>query len=61
MIVEWFQNNFMNLNQDKGYLVISGYKSENVEAKIGDEVIWEVTGFAIDRNRRFDDHAVTLQ
>ena len=61
MVAEWFQNNSMNLNQDKCHLVISGYKPENVQAKIGDEVIWEVIEFTVDRNPSFDGHVITSQ
>ena len=31
---EWFENNSMKLNQDKCHLLVSGFKYENVWAKI---------------------------
>ena len=39
--VEWFENNFMKLNQDKWYLLVSGHKHEAVWTKIGQTKIWE--------------------
>ena len=41
LAIEWFENNNMNLNQDKCHLLVSGYKQENDWAQIGDEKIWE--------------------
>ena len=41
LAIEWFQKNHMKLNQGKHYLLVSGYKHENVWAQIGDEIIWE--------------------
>ena len=33
--IEWFENSSMKLNQDKFHLLFSGFKYENVWAKIG--------------------------
>ena len=41
LAIEWYQNNNMKSNQDRGHLLVSGYKHENVWAQIGDEIIWE--------------------
>ena len=41
LAVEWFENNFMKLNQDKCHLLVSGHKHETVWAKIGETKIWE--------------------
>ena len=35
LAIEWFENNSMKLNQDKCHLLVSGFKYENVWAKIG--------------------------
>ena len=35
LAVEWFENNFIKLNQDKCHLLISGHKHEAVWVKIG--------------------------
>ena len=41
LAVEWFENNFMKLNQDKCHLLVSGHKHETAWAKIGETKIWE--------------------
>ena len=41
LAIEWFENNSMKLNQDKCHLFVSGFKYENVWAKIGKTKIWE--------------------
>ena len=61
LIIEWFENNNMKLNQDKCHLLVSGYKNENVRANIGNEKIWEgnkqkLLGFDIDRSLNFNEH-----
>ena len=37
----WFENNYMKLNTDKCHLIVSGYKHEQIWAKIGNDKIWE--------------------
>ena len=39
LAVEWFENNFMKLNQDKCHLLGSGHKHETVWAEIGETKI----------------------
>ena len=41
LAIEWFQNNYMKLNEDKCHLLVGGYKHESIWAKIGDARIWE--------------------
>ena len=41
LTVEWFENNFMKLNQDKCHLLVSGYKHEAAWAKIDETKICE--------------------
>ena len=55
LAIEWFECNYMNLNQDKCHLLISGHKYESVWANIGSCKIWEsndqkLLGIKIDRN-----------
>ena len=38
--IEWFKNNYMELNEDKCHLIIAGHKFENVWAMIGESRIW---------------------
>ena len=37
--VEWFEDNFMKLNQDKCHLLVPGHKRETVWANIGETKI----------------------
>ena len=55
----------MKLNQDKCHLLVSGFKYENVWAKIGKTKIWEskkqkLLGVEIDRTLSFDEHIASL-
>ena len=55
----------MKLNEDKCHLLVSGYKFENIWAKIGKTKIWESKsqkqlGVEIDRTLNFNDHVRTL-
>ena len=63
--VEWFENNFMKLNQDKCHLLVSGHRHETVWVKIGEAKIWEshkqkLLGVVIDRNLSFDEYVFDL-
>ena len=55
----------MKLNTDKCYLIVSGYKNEQVWTNIGKDLIWEsndikLLGIAVDRNLKFDKHVLKL-
>ena len=55
----------MKLNQDKCHLLVSGFKYENVWAKIGKTTIWEskkqkLLGVETDRTLSFDEHIASL-
>ena len=41
LAIEWVEENYMKLNEDKCHLLISGHKYEHVSAKIGNSRIWE--------------------
>ena len=65
LVIEWFGNNSMKLNDDKCHLQISGHKYENVWARIGNVKIWEsktqkLLGAKIDRTLNFDEHVRSL-
>ena len=65
LAVEWFENNFIKLNQDKCHLLVSGHKHETVWAKIGKRKILEsnkqkLLGVIIDRNLNFDEYVFDL-
>ena len=36
LAIEWFQNSYMKLNEDKCHLLVGGYKHESIWAKIDD-------------------------
>ena len=65
LAIEWFENNSMKLNQDICHLLVSGFKYENVWAKIGNTTIWEskkqkLLGVEIDRTLSCDEHIASL-
>ena len=39
LVIEWFENNNMKMNQDKSHLIISGHKYESVWIKMGKEIV----------------------
>ena len=39
--IDWFQNNYMNMNSDKCHLLVAGHKFEQIWAKIGTDLTWE--------------------
>ena len=41
LVIEWFQANYMKLNQEKCHLLISGHKHELLWENIGRSKIWE--------------------
>ena len=41
LAVEWFQNNYIKFNEDRFYLLVGGYKHENIWVQIGDAIIWQ--------------------
>ena len=58
LAIEWFENNYMKLNEDKCHLLVAGHKYESLLAKIGKARIWEsknekLLGLTIDRNLNF--------
>ena len=61
LAIEWFEENYMKLNEDKCHLLISGHKYEHVWAKIGNSKIWEsqhekLLGVTIDKEIKFNNH-----
>ena len=63
LAIEWFESNYMKLNQDKCHFLLSGHKHEMIWANIGQTKIWEsrkqkLLGIIIDRNLRFDEYVL---
>ena len=56
LAIEWFESNYMKLNEDKCHFLLSGHKHEVMFAKIGHSKIWEII---IDRNLKFDEYILT--
>ena len=64
LAIEWFESNYVKLNQDKCHFLLSGYKHEVMFANIGHSKIWEnctqkLLGIIIDRNLKFDEYILT--
>ena len=65
LAIEWFENNYMKLNEGKCNLLVAGHRYESLWAKIGETRIWEsknekLLGLTIDRNLNFDNYVITL-
>ena len=41
LTIEWFESNYMKLNEDKCHFLLPGYKHEKMFVKIGQSRIWE--------------------
>ena len=66
LAIEWFENNYMKLNQEKCNLVVSENKFENIWADIGHAKIWEspkqkLLVVVIDRDLSFDGYVSSLR
>ena len=58
LATEWFESNYMRLNDDKCHLLLSSYKHEVMWTNIGQSQIWEskeqkLLGVIIDRDMKF--------
>ena len=42
LAIEWFENNYMKLNEGKCHLLVAGHRYESLWAKIGETRIWEI-------------------
>ena len=65
LAIEWFENNYMKLNQEKCNLVVSENKFENIWADIDHAKIWEspkqkLLVVVIDRDLSFDGYVSSL-
>ena len=60
-VIEWFENNYMKLNESKCKILVCGNKEEVIIASVGISKIIEfhkiaLLGTHIDRKLKFDDH-----
>ena len=65
LVIEWFENNNMKLNQGKCHLIVSGHKYENEFVSVGQLIIWEtesrkLLGNVIDRKLNFNDYVTSI-
>ena len=65
LVIKWFENNYMKLNEGKCHLVIAGHRYETLWVNLGKTRIWEIKnkkllGLTIDINLNFDDDVFTL-
>ena len=59
--IEWFECNYMKLNNDKCHFIFSGYKHEHLWVNVGDSKIWEskaqkILGVNFDCKLKFVEH-----
>ena len=64
LAIEWFENNYMKLNESKCHLLISGHKHESMFAMIGPSQIWEtyeqkLLGVIMDHNLKFENYILS--
>ena len=65
LAIEWFERNYMKLDQDKCRLLVSLYKHENIWTQICEVKIWEslkqkLLRFKIDRHLSFNEYISSL-
>ena len=63
LAIEWFQSNYMMLNQDKCHFLFSGHKYETLFVTVGETKIWEsknqkLLGVLIDSDLKFDEYVL---
>ena len=61
LVIDWFKNNYMKLNESKCHLLVCGNKEEVIIAKIGHASVIEthevkLLGITIDREFKFKNH-----
>ena len=57
--------NYVKLNTDKCHLLISGYKNEQIRAKLDRDIVWEsndvkLLGITLDNSLKFDKHVSNI-
>ena len=61
--IEWFESNYIRLNEDKCHFLLSGYKHEMIIANVGQSRILgsekqKLLGVTIDKHLKFEEHTV---
>ena len=65
LVICWFENNYVILNKDKGYLIVLDYKHEQAWANINKDLICKsddvkLLGITIYKDLNFDKHAMKV-
>ena len=65
LVIDWFKNNYMKLNESKCHLLVCGNKEEVIIAKIGHASVIEthevkLFGITIDRELKFKNHMQSI-
>ena len=61
LVIEWFDSNYMRLNEEKCHLLLSGHKPQWKWAMVGNKIIWKSRsekhlGVIIDKDLKFNEH-----
>ena len=64
LAIEWFESNYIKLNQDKCHFLFSGHKYEALFVNVGATKIWEskqqkLLGILTDRDLKFDEYILS--
>ena len=64
LAIEWFESNYMMLNQDKCHFLFSGHKYETLFVNVGETKIWDskqqkLLGVLIDRDLKLDEYVLS--
>ena len=64
LAIEWFESNYMKMNQDKRHLLFSRHKYETLVVNVGETKIWEskqqkLLGILIDSDLKFDEYVLS--
>ena len=65
LTIEWFENNYTKLNEDKFHLRAAGHRYKTLRANIQETRIWEsknekLLALTMDKNLNFDDHVINF-
>ena len=65
LAIEWFDSNYMKLNEEKCHFIVAGHKYEHIWENVGQTMIWEqnkvkLLGVNIDSKLSFNDHVTSL-
>ena len=65
LAIEWFDSNYMKLNEEKCHFIAAGHKFKHILANVGQTMIWEqnkvkLLGVNIDSKLSFNDHVASI-